>query len=59
MRKRVSVAEAKNKLPSIVREVEGGSVVEITKRRQSGSDSTTRKGLQTNGGERTRVLGKP
>ena len=31
MRKRVSVAEAKNKLPSIVREVEGGSVVEITR----------------------------
>jgi len=31
MSKRVSVAEAKNKLPSIVREVEGGSVVEITR----------------------------
>jgi antitoxin Phd len=31
MNRRVSVAEAKNKLPSIIHEVEGGSVVEITR----------------------------
>ena len=31
MSRRVSVAEAKNKLPSILREVEEGSVVEITR----------------------------
>ena len=31
MNRRVSVAEAKNKLPSIIHEVEGGSVIEITR----------------------------
>jgi len=31
MTRRVSVAEAKNKLPSIIREVEAGSIVEITR----------------------------
>ncbi|MBI4595026.1 MAG: type II toxin-antitoxin system Phd/YefM family antitoxin [Candidatus Tectomicrobia bacterium] len=31
MSRRVSVAEAKNKLPSIIREVEQGSIVEITR----------------------------
>lgn len=31
MSRRVSVAEAKNKLPSIIREVEEGSIVEITR----------------------------
>jgi antitoxin Phd len=31
MNRRVSVAEAKNKLPSIIHEVEKGSIVEITR----------------------------
>jgi antitoxin Phd len=31
MNRRVSVAEAKNKLPSIIHEVEEGSIVEITR----------------------------
>lgn len=31
MNRRVSVAEAKNKLPAIIHEVEKGSVVEITR----------------------------
>ena len=31
MNRRVSVAEAKNKLPAIIHEVEKGSIVEITR----------------------------
>lgn len=31
MNRRVSVAEAKNKLPSLIHEVEKGSIVEITR----------------------------
>ena len=58
MSRSVSVAEAKNKLPSILREVEEGTIVEITRYGKSGSDGTSRKRLQTLGGERARILGE-